>query len=141
MLRPLDYLQRIMLMKNHKNNLIILFSCNRMKKYQGLIFYGSIRQFFKDYFHVMFQRVMSCVVIFHFYICLLLWVFVFGNYLKWFCFICQATEEKKEMEQLREYNKKLLYNILPSHVAGHFLAAEKKNEVSLKIVFVLYLKL
>jgi hypothetical protein len=41
----------------------------------------------------------------------------------------QATEEKKEMEQLRDYNKKLLHNILPSHVAGHFLATEKKNEV------------
>ena len=44
-------------------------------------------------------------------------------------FCIQATEEKKEMEQLREYNKKLLFNILPSHVAGHFLATEKKNEV------------
>ena len=33
------------------------------------------------------------------------------------------------MEQLRDYNKKLLHNILPSHVAGHFLATEKKNEV------------
>ncbi|XP_031572786.1 adenylate cyclase type 5-like [Actinia tenebrosa] len=41
----------------------------------------------------------------------------------------QATEEKKEMEQLREYNKKLLYNILPVHVAQHFLNQKsKKNE-------------
>lgn len=36
------------------------------------------------------------------------------------------------MEQLREYNKKLLYNILPDHVAQHFLAQQaKKNDVSL----------
>lgn len=35
------------------------------------------------------------------------------------------------MEKLREYNKKLLYNILPDHVAQHFLAQQaKKNDVS-----------
>ena len=45
--------------------------------------------------------------------------------------IFQATEEREEMEQLREYNKKLLYNILPDHVAQHFLAQQaKKNDVS-----------
>lgn len=38
------------------------------------------------------------------------------------------------MEQLREYNKKLLYNILPDHVAQHFLAQQaKKNDVSLLV--------
>jgi len=36
------------------------------------------------------------------------------------------------MEQLQEYNKKLLYNILPVHVAQHFLNQKsKKNEVCL----------
>lgn len=41
----------------------------------------------------------------------------------------QATEEREEMEQLMEYNKKLLYNILPDHVAQHFLAQQaKKND-------------
>lgn len=40
------------------------------------------------------------------------------------------------MEQLREYNKKLLYNILPDHVAQHFLAQQaKKNDVSFKANF------
>ena len=35
------------------------------------------------------------------------------------------------MAQLREYNKKLLYNILPDHVAQHFLLqSSKKNDVS-----------
>ena len=48
-----------------------------------------------------------------------------------FTSIFKATEEREEMEQLREYNKKLLYNILPDHVAQHFLAQQaKKNDVS-----------
>ena len=35
-----------------------------------------------------------------------------------------------------EYNKKLLYNILPDHVAQHFLAQQaKKNDVSVKTTF------
>ena len=34
----------------------------------------------------------------------------------------QATEEKEEMEHLKAYNQKLLANILPEHVAAHFLA-------------------
>ncbi|KAK3741379.1 hypothetical protein RRG08_034424 [Elysia crispata] len=33
----------------------------------------------------------------------------------------QAQEEKEQMESLREYNLKLLSNILPLHVAKHFL--------------------
>ncbi|XP_074659501.1 adenylate cyclase type 5-like [Tubulanus polymorphus] len=33
----------------------------------------------------------------------------------------QATEEKEEMESLRAYNMKLVNNILPAHVAEHFL--------------------
>lgn len=34
----------------------------------------------------------------------------------------QATEEKEEMEHLKAYNQKLLANILPEHVAAHFLS-------------------
>ena len=41
------------------------------------------------------------------------------------------------MEQLMEYNKKLLYNILPDHVAQHFLAQQaKKNDVSVEMLLV-----
>ena len=55
-------------------------------------------------------------------------------------YVFQATEEREEMEQLREYNKKLLYNILPDHVAQHFLAQQaKKNDVSLVIQYILFL--
>ncbi|XP_014676369.1 PREDICTED: adenylate cyclase type 5-like [Priapulus caudatus] len=39
-----------------------------------------------------------------------------------------ATEEKEEMQRLQVYNKKLLTNILPVHVAEHFLAMERHNE-------------
>lgn len=38
-----------------------------------------------------------------------------------FLWKAQATQEKDEMEDKRKYNKKLLHNILPSHVTEHFL--------------------
>lgn len=40
----------------------------------------------------------------------------------------QATEEKEDMEHLEAYNRKLLANILPVHVAEHFLSGEKNND-------------
>lgn len=46
----------------------------------------------------------------------------------------QAQEEKEEMESLREYNLKLLSNILPLHVAKYFLSM-KSDTVSLSIMF------
>ncbi|KAF5296799.1 hypothetical protein FQA39_LY12317 [Lamprigera yunnana] len=41
----------------------------------------------------------------------------------------QATEEKEDMENLEAYNKKLLANILPVHVAEHFLNSENNDEL------------
>lgn len=41
----------------------------------------------------------------------------------------QATEEKEDMEHLQAYNRKLLANILPVHVAEHFLNREKNIDV------------
>lgn len=41
----------------------------------------------------------------------------------------QALEEKEDMEHLQAYNRKLLANILPAHVAEYFLTADRKNEV------------
>eukprot|EP00111_Clytia_hemisphaerica_P021010 TCONS_00061961-protein len=38
-----------------------------------------------------------------------------------FLWKAQATQERDEMNDKRKYNKKLLYNILPVHVAEHFL--------------------
>ena len=44
---------------------------------------------------------------------------------------CPYSEEKEEMEHLQAYNKKLLSNILPAHVADHFLrSGDKRNDVS-----------
>ncbi|XP_014290684.1 adenylate cyclase type 6 isoform X2 [Halyomorpha halys] len=40
----------------------------------------------------------------------------------------QATEEKEDMEHLEAYNRKLLANILPVHVAEHFLSSDKNFE-------------
>ncbi|KAF8770565.1 adenylate cyclase type 5-like [Argiope bruennichi] len=40
----------------------------------------------------------------------------------------QALEEKEDMEHLQAYNRKLLANILPAHVAEYFLTADRKNE-------------
>ncbi|XP_046976844.1 adenylate cyclase type 6 isoform X1 [Vanessa cardui] len=37
----------------------------------------------------------------------------------------QATDEKEDMEHLEAYNRKLLANILPEHVAQHFLCSDK----------------
>ncbi|XP_070504535.1 adenylate cyclase type 6 isoform X3 [Chironomus tepperi] len=40
----------------------------------------------------------------------------------------QATEEKEDMENLQAYNRKLLANILPVHVADHFLRRDKNMD-------------
>lgn len=40
------------------------------------------------------------------------------------------AEEKEDMEHLQAYNHKLLANILPVHVAEHFLSSEKNADVS-----------
>ncbi|XP_067217239.1 adenylate cyclase type 6 isoform X2 [Linepithema humile] len=41
----------------------------------------------------------------------------------------QATEEKEEIEHLKAYNQKLLANILPEHVAAHFLSTVNSDEL------------
>lgn len=45
----------------------------------------------------------------------------------------QATEEKEEMEHLKAYNQKLLANILPEHVAAHFLSTVNSDVRTLTI--------
>jgi hypothetical protein len=40
------------------------------------------------------------------------------------------AEEKEDMEHLQAYNHKLLANILPVHVAEHFLSSDKHADVS-----------
>uniref|UniRef100_UPI003AB02961 adenylate cyclase type 8-like n=1 Tax=Centroberyx gerrardi TaxID=166262 RepID=UPI003AB02961 len=40
----------------------------------------------------------------------------------------QARQEVEDMKELREHNEVLLFNILPAHVAQHFLERERHNE-------------
>uniref|UniRef100_A0A672R688 adenylate cyclase n=1 Tax=Sinocyclocheilus grahami TaxID=75366 RepID=A0A672R688_SINGR len=40
----------------------------------------------------------------------------------------QARQEVEDMKELREHNECLLYNMLPAHVARHFLERDRNNE-------------
>lgn len=44
--------------------------------------------------------------------------------------MCCGADEKEDMEHLEAYNRKLLANILPEHVAQHFLNSDKNIDVS-----------
>ncbi|XP_032594400.1 Ca(2+)/calmodulin-responsive adenylate cyclase isoform X1 [Drosophila grimshawi] len=43
----------------------------------------------------------------------------------------QASQEKKEMDVLQASNKRILHNLLPAHVAAHFLDAQFRNNMEL----------
>uniref|UniRef100_A0A8D0SAE6 adenylate cyclase n=1 Tax=Sus scrofa TaxID=9823 RepID=A0A8D0SAE6_PIG len=63
----------------------------------------------------------------------LLAVFYHGQQLEYtarldFLWRVQAKEEINEMQELREHNENMLRNILPSHVARHFLEKDRDNE-------------
>lgn len=49
----------------------------------------------------------------------------------------QAKEEINEMKELREHNENMLRNILPSHVARHFLEKDRDNEVCVNFLIFL----
>ncbi|XP_048384909.1 adenylate cyclase type 8 isoform X2 [Stegostoma tigrinum] len=60
-------------------------------------------------------------------------VFYHGQQLEYtarldFLWRVQAKEEVNEMRELREHNENMLRNILPSHVAHHFLEKDRDNE-------------
>lgn len=44
-------------------------------------------------------------------------------------FIPQAKEEEKDMDSLQRSNKRILFNLLPAHVATHFLDNQFKNNM------------
>ena len=62
-----------------------------------------------------------------------------GRQVEWmtrldFLWQLQAKEEKHEMEALQTSNKRILFNLLPAHVATHFLDAQfRSNLVSIKV--------
>ena len=50
----------------------------------------------------------------------------------------RAQNELKNMEELQENNKQLIRNILPDHVAKHFMVVERNHEVSHVMLFNVY---
>ena len=57
-------------------------------------------------------------------------IFLLKNFDSDFLSIIFIAEEKEDMEHLQAYNRKLLENILPVHVAEHFLSRDKNIDVS-----------
>lgn len=48
------------------------------------------------------------------------------------CYICcQAEEDRDGMEKVKLDNRRILFNLLPAHVAQHFLLSNPRNMVSL----------
>ena len=44
----------------------------------------------------------------------------------------QAEEERDDMEKVKLDNKRILFNLLPAHVAQHFLMSNPRNMVSIQ---------
>lgn len=44
----------------------------------------------------------------------------------------QAEEERDDMERVKLDNKRILFNLLPAHVAQHFLMSNPRNMVSVR---------
>lgn len=66
--------------------------------------------------------IVSCVEV----IALALAVILHARQVEWtarldFLWQAQAREEKREMDALQTSNKRILFNLLPAHVATHFL--------------------
>ncbi|KAK7084034.1 Adenylate cyclase type 1, partial [Halocaridina rubra] len=66
----------------------------------------------------------------------LLAVVAHGRQVEWtarldFLWQCQASEEKMEMDALQESNRRILFNLLPAHVATHFLDNQFRNNMDL----------
>ncbi|CAG2105272.1 unnamed protein product [Medioppia subpectinata] len=72
------------------------------------------------------------VIIVHF----VLAVLIHGRQVEWtarldFLWNSQANEEKADMHELQSSNRRILFNLLPSHVATHFLDNQFRNNMDL----------
>lgn len=61
-------------------------------------------------------------------------VLLHGRQVEWtarldFLWQVQANEEKREMDALQHSNKRILFNLLPAHVATHFLDNQFRNNM------------
>ncbi len=76
------------------------------------------------------MHIIGPVVILHF----VLAVLIHGRQVEWtqrldFLWNSQANEEKSEMHELQDSNRRILFNLLPSHVAAHFLDHQFRNHM------------
>ncbi|KAJ8971721.1 hypothetical protein NQ317_009068 [Molorchus minor] len=76
-------------------------------------------------------HVLSVVEVFMFVLAVLL----HGRQVEWtarldFLWQIQANEEKREMDALQHSNKRILFNLLPAHVATHFLDNQFRNNMN-----------
>nr|CAD7401062.1 unnamed protein product [Timema cristinae] len=65
----------------------------------------------------------------------LLAIVIHGRQVEWtarldFLWQIQANEERREMEALQTSNKRILFNLLPAHVATHFLDNQFRNNMN-----------
>uniref|UniRef100_A0A1B6D199 adenylate cyclase n=1 Tax=Clastoptera arizonana TaxID=38151 RepID=A0A1B6D199_9HEMI len=65
----------------------------------------------------------------------LLAVIIHGRQVEWtarldFLWQIQASEEKREMDALQHSNKRILFNLLPAHVATHFLDNQFRSNMN-----------
>ena len=66
-------------------------------------------------------------------------ILVHGRLVEWtarldFLWQLQASQEKKEMDVLQESNKRILHNLLPAHVAAHFLDNQFRSNMVSRIL-------
>ncbi|KAG0428144.1 hypothetical protein HPB47_024854 [Ixodes persulcatus] len=77
-------------------------------------------------------HVLAVVCIVH----ILMAVLIHGRQVEWtarldFLWNVQANEEKREMHDLESSNRRILFNLLPAHVATHFLDNQFRNNMEL----------
>nr|XP_058919248.1 adenylate cyclase type 2 isoform X3 [Kogia breviceps] len=105
------------------------------------IFLHTHAHLLDDYSQVLFERpgiwkdlkTMGSVSLFIFFITLL----VLGRQNEYYCRLDflwknKFKKEREEIETMENLNRVLLENVLPAHVAEHFLARSLKNEIPLK---------
>lgn len=72
-------------------------------------------------------------------------VLLHGRQVEWtarldFLWQVQANEEKREMDALQHSNKRILFNLLPAHVATHFLDNQFRNNMVIFSFFMLFVR-
>ncbi|XP_018896468.2 adenylate cyclase type 1 isoform X1 [Bemisia tabaci] len=70
-----------------------------------------------------------------FVIIFLIAIIIHGRQVEWtarldFLWQVQANEEKRDMEALQNSNKRILFNLLPAHVASHFLDNQFRSNMN-----------